>query len=187
MRLNLGCGSNLRPGWLNIDIKPGSESETYISHDLSKGLPPALFFLIGQVETVYSSHFLEHLTLDQSRKLLSDCYTVLNHGGEIRLCLPDFKAAVKAYLDNDTEYFNLLAHSHLAPLGKEYEPIDCIADLVYQYMNGINEHKDIWDYEKAIRELTKVGFKAKIVEFDPALDIDLELRKRYSFYVQGTK
>jgi predicted SAM-dependent methyltransferase len=154
---------------------------------LSKGLPPALFFLIGQVEAIYSSHFLEHLTLDQSRKLLSDCYTVLKHGGEIRLCLPDFKSAVRAYLDNDIEYFNLLAHSHLAPLGKEYKPIDCIADLAYQYVGGVNEHKDIWDSEKAVKELTKVGFNARVVEFNPEVDIDDDLRIKYSFYVEGVK
>ncbi len=185
MKINLGCGANLRAGWLNIDILDLPNSETYLKHDLSTGLPSHLM----DVDLIYSSHFLEHLTIEQSRKLLKDCHKALKVGGKIRLCLPDFKSAAKAYVESNREYFQPLVDIHLAPLGKAPDSlIDCLADFCYQYVDGVNEHRDIWDHDKAFEELFKVGFQVNIEDkFNPEIDIDNELRRLYSFYIEGTK
>ena len=54
--LNLGCGPNVRPGFVNVDYDCGPASCAGTSRNLEKGLP----FTEGSMDGVYSEHCLEH-------------------------------------------------------------------------------------------------------------------------------
>lgn len=90
-RLHLGCGSNLLPGWLNVDL---NDLDGVFRHDLTRPLP----FPTGAVEFVYSEHFIEHITRDQALSLLKECGRVLKPGGILRLSTPNLKKLVDEYL-----------------------------------------------------------------------------------------
>src|SRR5438105_11819971 len=92
VNVNLGCGPNAPPGWVNVDGSwnawlsnhpllrktvrmlrilgkhhPGSQwSVRPLVHDLTKPLP----FGDNSVAAIYASHVLEHLYLADAQKLL---------------------------------------------------------------------------------------------------------------------
>ena len=55
-----------------------------VHHNLIHGIP----FRDGSIRNIFSSHFLEHLTGEQSVKLLKECKRVLKSGGVLRIVVP---------------------------------------------------------------------------------------------------
>jgi hypothetical protein len=64
LKLNIGCGKNLKPGWINIDLARNAD----LSLDMREQIPLS----DGSAQTIYSEHFLEHLDYptDALRRLL---------------------------------------------------------------------------------------------------------------------
>ncbi|TKB79785.1 MAG: methyltransferase domain-containing protein [Nitrospira sp.] len=63
------------------------------AHDLTRPFP----WNGESVDAVYSSHTLEHLTREQGRAFLRECYRVLRKGGVIRIIVPDLQPLVEDY------------------------------------------------------------------------------------------
>jgi predicted SAM-dependent methyltransferase len=91
--VNIGCGTTWNPAWTNLDVRPLSPQVR--SWDVSRGLP----FESEQVDACYASHVLEHLTPEQARVLLVECFRVLRPGSIVRLAVPDLEAIAREYLD----------------------------------------------------------------------------------------
>ena len=49
---------------------------------------------------------IEHLNWNDGISLLKECYRCLKFGGQLRLLFPNFKKIMKAYVDNDKEFFS---------------------------------------------------------------------------------
>lgn len=189
LKLHLGAGPDIRPGWVNIDLAlmeppPGEKQggAIFINYDLRRGLP----LEDGSCEYIYSSHFFEHLEYRHVKLLLRECYRVLKPGGVFRACLPNFKGMFAAYLRGDEEFFSLLNILQVLP---EIEPgTETLVDHVNYGVYQLGEHKWIMDEEKIKVLLTHTGF-ASVVEssFQEEFDRDMELRRRYSFYVDAFK
>lgn len=168
MRLHLGCGHDLRPGWVNIDLSLSEPAKVagaeFINHDLRTGLPLAA----NTAEIIYSSHFLEHLEPPYFDGLMRDCYRVLEPGGRFRAALPNFAATYRAYLDNNGQYFDALTEDVRAaiPLA-ERTLIDFVNYAAYQF----GEHKLILDEEKIIAVLRHIGYtQADVSFYQPDVD-----------------
>lgn len=89
-RLNLGCGNDIRPGFVNLDVValPGVD----VVHDL--GILP-LPFDSGRFEHVVCRDILEHL---EYLPLLAEIHRVLAPGGTVRVRVPHFSARIN-YID----------------------------------------------------------------------------------------
>lgn len=118
LRLHLGCGSTVVPGWENIDKSPtarvppqlrtvlrrvGLLSEQQAAADFPAGIVHAdvrqgLSYDGGTVAFVYSSHMIEHLARWQALELLRECRRVLKPGGVVRIATPDLAELVAAYV-----------------------------------------------------------------------------------------
>ncbi len=61
--------------------------------DLRRPLPVAT----SHIELIFSEHFLEHISRDEGRRLLSECYRVLKPGGVIRISTPNLEKLVDQY------------------------------------------------------------------------------------------
>lgn len=107
LRLNLGCGLHVPSGWINIDgslsARLAKISWLYrllckffgIEHlpwprniliaNLTKGLP----FADREAAAIFSSHTLEHLSQEDGRFLIQECFRVLASGGVLRIIVPD--------------------------------------------------------------------------------------------------
>lgn len=71
-----------------------------IHHDLIYGIP----FKKDSVPFIFTSHFLEHLKEEQTRKLIQDCFRVLKKDGIIRIIVPDLDFEVKEMEEKIKEY-----------------------------------------------------------------------------------
>ena len=75
LRVHLGCGGRILPGWVNIDIS--SEGGADMVCDLTKGIPlPDL-----KTDLIYSRDFLEHLDRFQVKNIMNECHRILKPGG----------------------------------------------------------------------------------------------------------
>ncbi|HED35972.1 MAG TPA: methyltransferase domain-containing protein, partial [Gammaproteobacteria bacterium] len=114
MRLNLGCGGCVPDGWINVDFSFGAKlfkipvfkyinkklgffnldwDESIKIHDLTKKFP----WEDNSIKVIYSSHTLEHLSKEEGRFFLKECYRVLDDNGIIRIVVPDLEVIVKSY------------------------------------------------------------------------------------------
>lgn len=80
LRLIVGAGGTEYEGWLSTD--------KYLL-DATKQEDWARIFRPGTLDNILSEHVLEHLDLDQCRRLLSLSYHFLKPGGRIRVAVPD--------------------------------------------------------------------------------------------------
>ena len=90
--VNVGCGRHFHRDWVNLDLV--SRIPGVVRYDLRHGLP----FSEGACDVIYHSHLLEHLTNENARSFLSDCFRVLKPGGILRVVVPDLEGIVRAYL-----------------------------------------------------------------------------------------
>jgi predicted SAM-dependent methyltransferase len=91
-KLNLGCGHRFAKGWINIDFH--SEHPAVRRVNLLRRLP----FDDSSFDVVYSSHVLEHFTLELAEGLLRECHRVLKMGGLVRIVVPDLENVCREYL-----------------------------------------------------------------------------------------
>jgi predicted SAM-dependent methyltransferase len=178
LQLNIGCGPNSKPGWINVDLSPDAEYR----YDLRRGLP------LGSesCRIVYSEHFFEHLSYGDACRFLHESYRVLQPGGLFRVVLPDFPAIFRAYVYQDTDYFEPIRDWPLVPGVKPADMtlIDYLNYSVYQF----GEHLCLWDEEKLRQCLRQAGFvKMEESQFQPDLDSSVLYRLHFSFYFQARK
>ncbi|MES2605084.1 MAG: methyltransferase domain-containing protein [Pseudomonadota bacterium] len=131
--LNVGCGDLIQPHWINIDMEP---------------LPGAFYFNAfdplpledGSVAHIHMEHFLEHLEYGDAENFMRECARVLQPSGTLRLIVPDAGRYMRAYAEDDSEFFGKLIH-----LGGTDLPLPtpaAICDKAY-HMDG--DHKFGWD------------------------------------------
>jgi predicted SAM-dependent methyltransferase len=94
-KLHLGCGTNILPGWANIDVDGPS---AVLRWDLTQPLP----LQTGTVSFIFNEHFIEHITRPQAVALLSECYRLLIPGGVLRISTPSLRKLIDEYLLNRT-------------------------------------------------------------------------------------
>ena len=203
MRLNLGCGSQLPEGWINVDYALGARiarvplfrsvnrklrlfrmewDDSIFLHDLTRPFPWA----DNSVRAVYSSHTLEHMTKEQGRRFLEQCYRVLEPGGVIRIVVPDLSCAVKRYLDGSLPAENFVEHLGVLFIESGSPWKNRLAPFI-QY-----PHKCMYDTPALVRCLAAVGFEAAGRDpFDSAIEdigaIEMESRTRDAVIVEGIK
>ena len=116
MRLNLGCGSQVIDGWINVDYSMGARftkipffralnkkqrlfdldwNENIYLHDLTK----AFLWADSTIDIVYSSHTLEHFSRDDGRRFIAECHRVLRKDGILRIVVPDLRHIVIEYIE----------------------------------------------------------------------------------------
>jgi hypothetical protein len=99
LRLNLGCGRNVKTGWVNVDFAE-RENKLDIVCDLSKEFP----FDDSSCSYIYSEHFIEHLEWLDGLTLLDKCFKSLQEGGVFRIVFPDFEKIFSAYIHRDEAF-----------------------------------------------------------------------------------
>jgi hypothetical protein len=81
LHLNIGCGTQSLPGWINIDCLPYPNVDRIL--DARKRLP------YTNVRFIVAGHFIEHLALPDALRFLRECRRVLEVDGVLRLSTPN--------------------------------------------------------------------------------------------------
>lgn len=131
VKVNVGCGLAVAPGWINIDgsfnallatwphflhplIYRFSGARAYYKKSeycqllgnhffIHHDLSYGLPLFDGVADFVYSSHFLEHLFRNEASNLLKEMHRILKPGGILRISVPDLEYAVGLYQSGDKE------------------------------------------------------------------------------------
>jgi predicted SAM-dependent methyltransferase len=178
--LNLGCGLNAPPGWLNVD---GSWQVVLARHPWLKELLVTLHllpriqadipwskdvlrlnfnrpfpFASASFHAVYSSHTLEHLYYGDAVRFLKECHRVLGRGGTCRAVVPDLRSIVsryeKAKSANDPEAATRLMEELLVhDKQRKPGPIG-----IYYRLTAFHQHKWMYDAESLQKLFETAGF-----------------------------
>jgi predicted SAM-dependent methyltransferase len=173
LRLHLGCGSNLKPGWINIDLARGAD----LMLDLRKPFP----FDDSCCSIIYSEHFLEPVQYPETAcSLLKQCYRVLDPGGLLSLVVPDGESVLRSYVLGWTE--------ELYAAQKKWHPRWCRTQMEhvnFAFRQG-GEHQFTYDFETLQCLLHRCGFvEVSRRSFNPLLDT--KEREVGSLYVECAK
>ena len=140
LRLNLGCGRDRREGYVNVDINP--EVRPDVVADLREKLP----FGDEKADEIWLQDVLEHLTREEGRRLLGECFRVLAQRGRIQVRVPNARR-IWEQLGEDEEVVNL---------------------FLYGNTSGSEEwrgHKTGYSREQLATELVLLGFgKIRVAE-----------------------
>jgi len=91
--LNIACGGRYHKDWTNVDFH--ADSNLVKKVNLLGGLP----FENDLFDGIYSSHFLEHLSIEQARFVIIDAKRVLKKNGILRIVVPDLENICREYLN----------------------------------------------------------------------------------------
>jgi hypothetical protein len=167
LRIHLGCGTIIAPGYLNVDgdfpfiPKPLEEDKPYVideatrtyilKYDLRKGIPA----MDNSVDVIYHSHFFEHLTRDEGRAFLKDCFRCLKpDSGIMRIVVPDFRLWCENYVANKVEFFEWYRLTYLGFGDPRYKTTGQIfAGMLYNW-----GHRMCFDFDSLCATLIDFDF-----------------------------
>jgi predicted SAM-dependent methyltransferase len=172
LRLHIGCGADVRSGWLNIDLEPAAD----LRLDLRRPLP----FADDSVSLIFGEHVFEHFELPDARSLLREAYRVLTPGGKLSLSVPDAEQLIREYATGDGPLLRQARGDHGWHVAAA-TPLDQLNQLFRQG----GQHRYAWDALTFLHYLREAGFDAHERQFDPQLDS--EGRRDESLYVEGLK
>jgi predicted SAM-dependent methyltransferase len=141
--LHLGCGIRYLPGFVNIDANPARKTDMWL--DVRCGLP----FANDSVDSIYSTHMIEHLYPDELEKLLRECARTLKPGGGMRIIVPSLANAILAFQQNLHEWFYDDFPRHFDSLGGRFSN--------FVFCDG--QHRTAFDLSYLDEVLRQAGFR----------------------------
>jgi predicted SAM-dependent methyltransferase len=179
LKLHLGSGSKMLPGFLNIDAN-------YFPGAVRMRLPAGLRHFPGEsVSFVYCSHMLSQLDYpDEVHRLAIEVHRILVPGGATRFVVPGIERIIRAYVANNHLFFKQQERHH---------PPSCTTKMEH-LMYALQEDgrtKYGYDFETAEKFLRGAGF-ARIIDSDYNKSEFPELRVDYrgenlSLFVDAVK
>ena len=151
--MNLGCGTNIVKGWINIDVvKPSNADKNFVVGD-ALNIP----LKSDTVDYILLDQVLEHLAMADIVPALYEIRRVLKKGGRCVIVVPDFEDAARQWLNAD--------------LNKSYDPMryKWFSEVIYGNQEHAGEfHKTAMSPRFLHEVLRTVGLTKNTITFWPA-------------------
>jgi predicted SAM-dependent methyltransferase len=206
LKLNIGCGRNASPGWVNIDNSPSvllakSPSLRFLLFHIGlisrekyqnvwpkeiiwKDVSKKIQYPDNSIAKIYSSHFLEHLSKAGGERFIFESFRVLRKDGILRLVVPDLLFHARRYIAgvSSTNCNGRLPHDEF------------LHNIYGAYLEkkrfGAN-HRYMYDWHTLNKLLKKAGFNRIIPqEYRTSLDSELSMldnRPEDSLHIDAVK
>jgi predicted SAM-dependent methyltransferase len=201
VRVNIGAGIEVAPGWINVDggihalfagapapvlrllhrssnvMRNGLPADEYVRRlsehrFVHRELEDGLPFETGAVDYIFCSHVLEHFYKVHGEQLLKEMHRVLRPGGVVRICVPDLAHAVSLYTQ-----------------GRKWDALHYF--FVDSPAGYYRQHRYLYDFELLKEALATAGFgDIRRCEFRQGRVPDLELldnRPEETLYVEASR
>ncbi len=152
IKLNVGCGTDYKKGWVNID----NNSDNNIDNnklDLNWDLRYPLPFPDNSVDYIFNEHFIEHLTVEEGKIAVKDFMRVLKRGGVLRMATPDLAFIVEKYKTVSVKDDQMLKKFGLDFVKTNAERIN----ISFSWWG----HKWLYDWEELERRMKEAGINKK--------------------------
>jgi len=156
MKLHLGCGKNIKSGYVNID--------GYVDlPDVQKLDVLNLPYDDGSIDEVLAEHFVEHIPFKDEERFWNECVRLLKKGGKLTVEVPDMEWLCKQFLeaeDSFKEFYKVGAAEHYFGNGKSIEHRwSIITTHFFGNQNGGGQfHYNGYTKQKLIRIGEMMGF-----------------------------
>lgn len=140
--LHLGCGGKYLNGFVNIDANPRLQLDMWL--DVRNGLP----FRDASVDSIYSTHMMEHFYPDELARVLRECHRVLRPGAGMRIIVPSLASALRAYAQGRLEWFP----------AQFPRPFDSLGGRFANFLFCDGQHRTAFDFDHIAEQLANAGF-----------------------------
>lgn len=117
MKLNLGCGKDVREGFVNVDMHNDAADVKSEMREYMKTLSD------NSVEHILASHVVEHIPFHEVPHFLEICHRVLQPGGLLEIVCPDIDWWIENYVRGIVPIEQLetmvFGHRHIEGWGHE--------------------------------------------------------------------
>lgn len=101
VKLNLGCGDKILPGYVNVDVV---EARSGMRPDVVCDLHDLAPFADGTADEILSVHVVEHFWRWEIRDVLREWMRVLKPGGRMIVECPNIQSACQTFLENPAQF-----------------------------------------------------------------------------------
>jgi predicted SAM-dependent methyltransferase len=209
LKLHLGCGPYVVPGWENVDKSPSVLlarapwlrrallRANVLAEAQAAGFPPGIRYAdvsrripypAQSASFIYSSHLIEHLSRWQALGFVRECKRVLANGGVMRVATPDLRRMTTAYLSGTPPLDGIWetpADSFMHELGTFHDiQANPVRRFIWRQVSG-SSHQWLYDAESLTQLLSEGGLpgaepRSYRVGALPDLDV-LEIRPNSLF------
>lgn len=157
LRLHIGCGTTVKPGWVNID------KVAHVSGVVTDVDPSALPYPDGTVSEILAEHVFEHFNFSEEAAVWHELRRVLRRGGILRIEVPDFEWVCQKFLEAQDEWrdFYRVGHAdHYSGCGRDLDQRwGILQTMIFGNQNGEGQfHRSAYTEGKFRRLASKMGF-----------------------------
>jgi hypothetical protein len=155
--INIGCGSEIRPFWINCDVRP--ECDSVLEFDITK-FDDLQWLRNKRADIITCDHVIGYITVAQADNFFIACRESLGRGGELIIEFPDLKKIATRIFELDYSKDSI-----------DYDYIEVIrAIYAYDQNDALSTEFNLktyitgWTSEFLVRRLKMAGFEKIVVE-----------------------
>lgn len=151
MKLNIGCGTDYRNGFCNID---GSDTLAKVDKVVDISTESLLdHFKAGEVDFILANDIIEHHFHWEAVRILREFYVLLKAGAEAEIRVPDAEHIIKSWRLSLDQKLTLLFGGQDVPQGRDDE-----MDKSRRLFPHFFCHKYGWTRDRMQITLKEIGF-----------------------------
>jgi predicted SAM-dependent methyltransferase len=158
IKLNLGCGPDIKEGYINIDLCP--LDDRVVKQDIKN-----LNFEESTIDEIYAKDIIEHMSLEESKNAVKNWSKICKSGASIFIQTICWDSIIQAYYAN---VWDLETVIYMLFAGKNW--VDGIS-------RNEDFHKSVYSLKLLNQILSENNFEIKNCEFD-SIDHQLLMNPR---------